>query len=109
MGEAFSSVIGLGMTNLSMVFMQQMQTIDMLFFCLMNGVVFIVWIIFVLRMPLTDALHTAYVGSIVVAAVCVRQQRDLEDIERRTFENKLLNARGMLMRSADRIALQAPR
>ena len=24
--------------------------------------VFILWIIFVLQMPLTDALHTAYVG-----------------------------------------------
>jgi len=105
--EAFSSVIGLGMTNLSMVFMQQMQTIDMLLFCLLNGVVFILWIIFVLRMPLTDALHTAYVGSIVVTAVCVRQQRDLEDIERRTFDHELLQARGTLVRSADRIAAQA--
>lgn len=105
--EAFSSVIGLGMTNLSMVFMQQMQTIDMLLFCLANGVVFILWIIFVLRMPLTDALHTAYVGSIVVTAVCVRQQRDLEDIERRTFDHELLHARGNLVRSADRIAAQA--
>lgn len=104
--EAFSSVIGLGMTNLSMVFMQQMQTIDMLLFCLANGVVFIFWIIFVLQMPLTDALHTAYVGSIVVTAVCVRQQRDLEDIERRTFEHELLHARGMQLRSADRIATQ---
>jgi len=107
--EAFSSVIGLGMTNLSMVFMQQMQTIDMLLFCLVNGVVFILWIIFVLQMPLTDALHTAYVGSIVVTAVCVRQQRDLEDIERRTFDYELLHARGMLVRSADRIAAQATR
>lgn len=105
--EAFSSVIGLGMTNLSMVFMQQMQTIDMLLFCLVNGVVFILWIIFVLQMPLTDALHTAYVGSIVVTAVCVRQQRDLEDTERRTFDHELLRARGLLMRSADRIAAQA--
>mmetsp|Transcript_143165 Transcript_143165/g.275055 ORF Transcript_143165/g.275055 Transcript_143165/m.275055 type:complete len:456 (+) Transcript_143165:105-1472(+) len=105
--EAFSSVIGLGMTNLSMVFMQQMQTIDMLLFCLVNGLVFILWIIFVLQMPLTDALHTAYVGSIVVTAVCVRQQRDLEDAERRTFEHELLHARGMLVRSADRISAQA--
>merc|ERR1719253_1047400 len=105
--EAFSSVIGLGMTNLSMVFMQQMQTIDMLLFCLVNGVVFILWILFVLQMPLTDALHTAYVGSIVVTAVCVRQQRDLEDIERRTFEHEFLHTRGMLLRSADRIATTA--
>lgn len=104
--EAFSSVIGLGMTNLSMVFMQQMQTIDMLLFCLVNGIVFILWIVFVLRMPVTDALHTAYVGSIVVTAVCVRQQRDLEDIERRTFDHELLHARGMLVRSADRLAQQ---
>uniref|UniRef100_A0A7S4QBB4 Uncharacterized protein n=1 Tax=Alexandrium monilatum TaxID=311494 RepID=A0A7S4QBB4_9DINO len=105
--EAFISVIGLGMTNLSMVFMQQMQTIDMLIFCLVNGVVFILWIIFVLRMPLTDALHTAYVGSIVVTAVCVRQQRDLEDIERRAFHLELLQARGSLVRTADQIATQA--
>jgi len=105
--EAFSSVIGLGMTNLSMVFMQQMQTVDMLLFCFVNGIVFILWIVFVLQMPLTDALHTAYVGSIVVTAVCVRQQRDLEDIERRTFEHELLHARGMLVRSADRIRMQA--
>merc|ERR1711870_47039 len=90
-----------------MVFMQQMQTVDMLLFCVINGVVFILWIIFVLQMPLTDALHTAYVGSIVVSAVCVRQQRDLEDIERRTFEHELLHARGLLVRSADRIATQA--
>lgn len=99
-------MIGLGMTNLSMVFMQQMQTIDMLLFCLVNGIVFILWIVFVLRMPVTDALHTAYVGSIVVTAVCVRQQRDLEDIERRTFDHELLHARGMLVRSADRLAQQ---
>jgi len=105
--EAFSSVIGLGMTNLSMVFMQQMQTIDMLLFCVVNGVVFILWIIVVLKMPLTDALHTAYVGSIVVTAVCVRQQRDLEDIERRTFDHELIHARGALVRSAERIAGQA--
>merc|ERR1712194_919840 len=95
------------MTNLSMVFMQQMQTVDVLLFCFLNGVVFIIWIIFVLQMPLTDALHTAYVGSIVVTAVCVRQQRDLEDIERRTFEHEFLHARSMLLRSADRIATQA--
>lgn len=105
--EAFSSVIGLGMTNLSMVFMQHMQTLDMLLFCLANGLVFIFWIFVVLQMPLTDALHTAYVGSIVVTAVCVRQQRDLEDIERRTFEHEFLHARSMLLRSADRIATQA--
>merc|ERR1719329_1399222 len=91
--EAFSSIIGLGMTNLSMVFMQQLQTLDMLLFCLVNGAVFILWIVFVLRMPLTDALHTAYVGSIVVTMVCVRQQHDLEDIERRTFEHELYHAR----------------
>merc|ERR1712190_696144 len=90
-----------------MVFMQQMQTLDTLLFCVANGAVFILWIIFVLQMPLTDALHTAYVGSIVVTAVCVRQQRDLEDIERRTFDHELLHARGMLVRSADRIAAQA--
>merc|ERR1712037_53196 len=90
-----------------MVFMQQMQTVDMLLFCFVNGIVFILWIVFVLQMPLTDALHTAYVGSIVVTAVCVRQQRDLEDLERRTFEHELLHARGMLVRSADRIAVQA--
>ncbi|CAK0880162.1 unnamed protein product, partial [Prorocentrum cordatum] len=105
--EAFSSVVGLGMTNLSMVFMQQLQTVDMLLFCLANGAVFILWIIFVLQMPLTDALHAAYVGSIVVTAVCVRQQRDLEDIERRTFDHELLQARGMLVRTADRIGMQA--
>merc|ERR1712190_513902 len=90
-----------------MVFMQQMQTLDTLLFCVANGAVFILWIIFVLQMPLTDALHTAYVGSIVVTAVCVRQQRDLEDIERRTFDHELLQARGTLVRSADRIAAQA--
>merc|ERR1719356_1076388 len=90
-----------------MVFMQQMQTAEMFFFCLVNGVIFIVWILFVLQMPLTDALHTAYVGSIVVTAVCVRQQRDLEDFERRSFEHELLHARGLLLRSADRIATQA--
>merc|ERR550539_960114 len=90
-----------------MVFMQQMQTIDMLIFCIINGVVFIVWIVFVLQMPLTDALHTAYVGSIVVTAVCVRQQRELEDIERRSFDHELIHARGALVRSADRIASQA--
>merc|ERR1712072_148832 len=95
------------MTNLSMVFIQQMQTLDMLLFCLANGAVFICWIVFMLQMPLTDALHTAYVGSIVVTAVCVRQQRDLEDIERRTFEHEFLHARSMLLRSADRIATQA--
>jgi len=105
--EAFSSIIGLGMTNLSLVFMQQLQTFDMLLFCLLNGAVFCLWIIFGLQMPFHDALHTAYVGSIVVTAVCVRQQRDLEDIERRTFEHDLLHARGMLVRSADRIAAQA--
>ena len=92
--EAFSSVIGLGMTNISMVFMQQMQTIDTLLFCFVNGAVFILWIIFVLQMPLTDALHTAYVGSIVITAVCVRQQRDLEELDRRSFDHQLLNARG---------------
>merc|ERR1719293_584190 len=89
-----------------MVFMQQMQTAEMFFFCLVNGVIFIVWILFVLQMPLTDALHTAYVGSIVVTAVCVRQQRDLEDIERRTFDHELLQARGMLVRTADRIGAE---
>ena len=92
--EAFSSVIGLGMTNISMVFMQQMQTVDTLLFCFVNGAVFILWIIFVLQMPLTDALHTAYVGSIVITAVCVRQQRDLEELDRRSFDHQLLNARG---------------
>merc|ERR1712151_351646 len=91
------------MTNLSMVFMQQMQTFDMLLFCVINGVVFILWIIFVLQMPLTDALHTAYVGSIVVSAVCVRQQRDLEEMVRRRFDHELLHVRGMLVRSADRV------
>jgi len=105
--EAFSSVIGLGMTNLSMVFMQQMQTVDMLLFCLVNGAVFILWIVFVLRMPLTDALHTAYVGSIVVTAVCVRQQRDLEDMERRAFSHELVQARGSLVQAADQIAIRA--
>merc|ERR1740121_1738271 len=105
--EAFSSVVGLGMTNLSMVFMQQLQTVDMLLFCLANGAVFIFWIVFVLHVPLTDALHAAYVGSIVVTAVCVRQQRDLEDIERRTFDHELLQARGMLVRNADRIGARA--
>ena len=94
--EAFSSVIGLGMTNISMVFMQQMQTVDTLLFCFVNGAVFILWIIFVLQMPLTDALHTAYVGSIVITAVCVRQQRDLEELDRRSFDHQLLNARGAL-------------
>ena len=31
--------------------MQQMQTFDMLLFCLVNGVVFILWILFVLQAP----------------------------------------------------------
>lgn len=105
--ETFSSVIGLGMTNLSLVFMPQIQTVDMLLFCVINGVVFILWIIFILQMPLTDALHTAYVGSIVVTAVCVRQQRDQEDLERRSFDHELLHSRGTLVRSADRISAQA--
>ncbi|CAJ1393467.1 unnamed protein product, partial [Effrenium voratum] len=105
--EAFSSVIGLGMTNLSMVFMQQMQTIDTLLFCFVNGAVFILWIIFVLQMPLTDALHTAYVGSIVITAVCVRQQRDLEELERRSFDNQLLNTRGLVLRTAEQISRQS--
>merc|ERR1712217_942152 len=80
-----------------------MQTFDMLLFCLANGIIFIVWILFVLQMPLTDALHTAYVGSIVVTAVCVRQQRDLEEMVRRRFDHELLHVRGMLVRSADRV------
>lgn len=105
--EAFSSVIGLGMTNLSMVFMQQMQTLDTLLFCFMNGAVFILWIIFVLQMPLTDALHTAYVGSIVITAVCVRQQRDLEDLERKSFDHQLVNTRGLLVRSSEQLRRQS--
>eukprot|EP00928_Gymnodinium_smaydae_P095097 TRINITY_DN8120_c0_g1_i1.p1 TRINITY_DN8120_c0_g1~~TRINITY_DN8120_c0_g1_i1.p1 ORF type:complete len:459 (-),score=81.14 TRINITY_DN8120_c0_g1_i1:2-1378(-) len=105
--EAFSSVIGLGMTNLSMVFMQRMQTVDMLIFCAINGLVFVLWIVFVLQMPLTEAIHTAYVGSIVVTAVCVRQQRDLEDLERRSFDQELIHTRGTLVRTADRISQQA--
>lgn len=105
--EAFSSVIGLGMTNLSMVFMQQMQTLDTLLFCFMNGAVFILWIIFVLQMPLTDALHTAYVGSIVITAVCVRQQRDLEDLERKSFDHQLINTRGLLVGSSEQLRRQS--
>eukprot|EP00913_Durusdinium_trenchii_P027598 g25886.t1 len=109
--EAFSSVIGLGMTNLSMVFMQQMQTVDTLLFCFINGVVFILWIIFVLQMPLTDALHTAYVGSIVITLVCVRQQRDLEAwkqrLERKSFDHQLLNTRGLLLRGAEQVRRQS--
>ncbi|CAK9021886.1 unnamed protein product [Durusdinium trenchii] len=105
--EAFSSVIGLGMTNLSMVFMQQMQTVDTLLFCFINGVVFILWIIFVLQMPLTDALHTAYVGSIVITLVCVRQQRDLEELERKSFDHQLLNTRGLLLRGAEQVRRQS--
>ncbi|CAE7944347.1 unnamed protein product, partial [Symbiodinium sp. KB8] len=105
--EAFSSVIGLGMTNISMVFMQQMQTVDTLLFCFVNGAVFILWIVFVLQMPLTDALHTAYVGSIVITAVCVRQQRDLEELDRRSFDHQLLNARGTLVRSAEQLSRQS--
>ena len=34
-------VVGIGMTNLSMVFMQQLRTVDMLLFCITNGIVFI--------------------------------------------------------------------
>lgn len=97
----------LGMTNLSMVFMQQMQTLDTLLFCFMNGAVFILWIIFVLQMPLTDALHTAYVGSIVITAVCVRQQRDLEDLERKSFDHQLINTRGLLVGSSEQLRRQS--
>lgn len=105
--EAFSSVMGLCMTNLSMVFMQQMQTVDMLVFCVINSIVFVLWITIVVQMPLGDALHTAYVGSIVVTLVCVRQQRDLEDLERRSFDHELMHARGTLVRLSDQISRQA--
>ena len=30
----------------------------------------------------------------MITAVCVRQQRDLEELERRSFDNQLLNTRG---------------
>eukprot|EP00435_Cladocopium_sp_Y103_P049992 s284_g15.t1 len=119
--EAFSSVIGLGMTNLSMVFMQQMQTLDTLLFCFMNGAVFILWIIFVLQMPLTDALHTAYVGSIVITAVCVLQAilslemkipalevaMTTEDLERKSFDHQLINTRGLLVGSSEQLRRQS--
>lgn len=104
--EAFSSIVALGMTNLSMVFMR-LQTLDTLLFCLANGAIFVFWIAYVLQMPLADSLHTAYVGSIVVATVSVRQQHDLEDLERRVFEQELLNLRGVLSRSGDRILRQS--
>lgn len=105
--EAFSSVMGLCMTNLSMVFMQQMQTIDMLIFCVVNGIVFILWITVVLQMPLSDALHTAYVGSVVVTLVCVKQQYVLEDLERRSFDHELMHARGTLVRLSNQLSRQA--
>lgn len=104
--EALSSIIGLGMTNLSMVFMR-LQTLDTLFFCIVNGAVFVVWIIFVLRMPLTDALHMAYGGSVVVLTVCVRQQHDLEAAARRAFEMELLQVRGVIARSGDLVLRQS--
>lgn len=105
--QAATSLMGLSLTNLPMVFTLQLQTLDMIIFCFVHGVVSIVWILFALQIPLANALHTLYVGNFFVSCVCIWQQHEREKYERRSFEHELMMERGLLLRSADRLVRQA--
>eukprot|EP00747_Dinoflagellata_sp_TGD_P220121 gnl/TRDRNA2_/TRDRNA2_92133_c0_seq1.p1 gnl/TRDRNA2_/TRDRNA2_92133_c0~~gnl/TRDRNA2_/TRDRNA2_92133_c0_seq1.p1 ORF type:complete len:430 (-),score=70.88 gnl/TRDRNA2_/TRDRNA2_92133_c0_seq1:180-1469(-) len=99
--RAATSLIGLGMTNLSAVLALQLHTLDTLVLCLTHGVACVWWAWLALRVPSGDAWPTLLAGHSLVACVCVWQQHEQERFERANFEQELLVARGMLLRSSD--------
>jgi len=101
-----TSLIGLGMTNLSAVLALQLHTLDTLLLCAAHGVACLCWAMLALHIPSGDAWHTLIAGHSLVACVCVWQQHEQERFDRCSFEQELLMERGLLLRSSDNLARQ---
>jgi hypothetical protein len=101
--HAATSLIGIGMTNLSGVLALQLHTLDTLLLCIANG---IAWFWVTLTMPSGEGWQTLVAGHSLVAFVCIWQQHEQERFERSRFEEELLMERGMLLRSSDCLVRQ---
>lgn len=101
-----SSLIGLGMTNLSAVLAMQLDTLDTFLLCFAHFFACAVWAALALQMPAGETLQTLILGHVLVACVCVWQQHEQERFDRISFEQELLVSRGVLLRSADNVVRQ---
>eukprot|EP00927_Polykrikos_kofoidii_P079633 TRINITY_DN76427_c0_g1_i1.p1 TRINITY_DN76427_c0_g1~~TRINITY_DN76427_c0_g1_i1.p1 ORF type:complete len:417 (-),score=45.33 TRINITY_DN76427_c0_g1_i1:46-1215(-) len=104
--QAASSLIGLGMTNLSTVMGLQLHTFDTLLLCVAHNLACTCWAVLALHMPLSGSWHMVLAGQTLVACVCIWQQHEQERFDRNSFEQEMLMERGILLRSSDRIARQ---
>jgi len=107
--HAATSLIGLGMTNLSGVLALQLNTLDTLMLCAAHLVASACWILLTFRTSPSggEGWHTLLAGHSLVACVCVWQQHEQERLDRSSFEEELLMERGLLLRSADCLARQS--
>lgn len=97
--QVASSLVGLGMTNLTVMLTLQLHTLDTLLLCLTNMLVCAIWC--AVALSFSGASSQTLMGStLFVAAVCVWHQQEQERYERNAFEQELLAARGMLLRSS---------
>lgn len=96
--HAATSLIGIGMTNLSGVLALRLHTLDTLLLCVAHG---FAWFWVTMTIPSGEGWQTLLAGHSLVAFVCVWQQHEQERFERSCFEEELLMERGMLLRSAD--------
>lgn len=101
--HAATSLIGIGMTNLSGVLALQLHTLDMLLLCTAHG---FAWLWFTLAIPSGEGWQTLIAGHTLVAFVCVWQMHETERFDRNHFEESLLMERGMLLRSSDCLVRQ---
>jgi len=100
--HATTSLIGIGMTNLSGFLALQLHTLDTLLLCLAHGTT---WLWVMLCMPSdVDSWIVLLAGHLIVSCVCVWQQREQERFERASFEEELLMERSMLLRSSECLA-----
>lgn len=104
--RAASSLIGLGMTNLSAVLGLQLHTFDTLLLCVAHNLACTCWAILALHMPLGGSWHMLVTGHSLVACVCIWQQHEQERYDRSSFEQEMLMERGILLRSSDCIVRQ---
>jgi len=104
--QAASSLIGLGMTNLSAVLALQLHTLDTLLLCITQGLACVCWTYVAIDILSDDAWNMLIVGHSLVAVVCVWQQHHQEKLDRSSFEQKLVMQRSLLLQSADRMVRQ---
>eukprot|EP00930_Biecheleria_cincta_P037427 TRINITY_DN25688_c0_g1_i2.p1 TRINITY_DN25688_c0_g1~~TRINITY_DN25688_c0_g1_i2.p1 ORF type:complete len:445 (+),score=99.04 TRINITY_DN25688_c0_g1_i2:26-1360(+) len=102
-----SSLIGLGMTNLSAVLALQLDTLDTFLLCVSHFIACATWAVVALQIAAGEALQTLILGHCVVACVCIWQQHEQERFDRISFEQELLMARGLLLRNSDNVARQS--